>query len=133
MPVPGVYLDTSALGRVVLGEPDSAAIADSLAGFDAIVSSRLLRIDLHRMGLRAGISHEEIESWLGGLALVPMDEETVQAAEAIAPASVATLDAIHLATAVRLAAGGHVGSIMTFDAQLAQGASEHGLDVVAPS
>jgi uncharacterized protein len=131
--VAGVYLDTSALGRVVLDEPDSAAIGTALAAFDAVVASRLLRIELHRVGLRTGIAHEEIETWLAGVSLVPMDDATLSVAEAVSPASVATLDAIHLATALRLAADGHVASIMTFDARLAEGAREHGLAVIAPS
>ncbi|MES1192685.1 MAG: type II toxin-antitoxin system VapC family toxin [Solirubrobacterales bacterium] len=129
----GVYLDTSALGRVVLDEPDSAAIGAALGGFDAVVSSRLLRIELHRVGLRTGIPREEIEEWLASVSLVPMDDATLSVAEAVSPASVATLDAIHLATALRLAAGGHVASIMTFDVRLAEGAREHGLAVIAPS
>ncbi len=129
----GVYLDTSALGRVVLDEPDSAPIGAALAAFDAVVSSRLLGIELHRLGLRTGIAREEIETWLAGVSLVPMDDAVLSVAEAVTPASVATLDAIHLATAVRLAAAGHVASIMTFDARLAEGAREHGLTVIAPS
>lgn len=129
----GVYLDTSALGRVVLDEPDSDAIREDLAGFDAIVSSRLLGLELHRLGLRTGIDREEIETWLSGVALVPMKDAILLAAEVVSPASVATLEAIHLATALQLAAEGHVASIMTFDRQLAEGAREHGLSVIAPS
>jgi uncharacterized protein len=123
----GLYLDTSALGRVVLDEPDGAAIGAALAAFDAVVSSRLLRIELHLVGLRTGIPREEIETWLSGVALVPMDDAILSAAEAVSPASVATLDAIHLA------GERHVASIMTFDARLTKGAREHGLSVVAPN
>jgi uncharacterized protein len=131
--VAGVYLDTSALGRVMLDEPDSAAIGAALAAFDAVVSSRLLRIELHRLGLRTGITREEIETWLAGVALVPMEDATLSDAEAVSPATVATLDAIHLATALQLADKQHVASIMTFDERLAEGAREHGLAVIAPS
>lgn len=129
----GVYLDTSALGRVVLDEPDGDAIGAALAAFEAVVSSRLLRIELHRLGLRTGIAGEEIEGWLAGVAIVPMDDAILSAAEAVSPASVATLDAIHLATALQLATERHIASIMTFDARLAEGAREHGLDVITPS
>ena len=62
-----------------------------------------------------------------------MDDAILAAAEAVAPASVATLGAIHLATALHLAAERHVTSMMTFDARLAEGAREHGLDVIMPS
>lgn len=129
----GVYLDTSALGRLVLDEPDATAIGASLARFDSIVSSRLLRIELHRLGLRAHVGAEEIEQWLAAVALVPIDDAILAAAETVSPASVATLDAIHLTTALELTAAGHVGSLMTFDGRLADGAREHGLTVLAPS
>lgn len=129
----GVYLDTSALGRLVLDEPDAVAIGTSLAAFDVIVSSRLLRIELHRLGLRAQIGAEEVEQWLAGVALVPIDDSILTAAEAVTPATVATLDAIHLTTAIELSAAGHITSLMTFDERLAAGAREHGLGVLAPS
>lgn len=129
----GVYLDTSALGRVLLDEPDRDAIVAAVTGFDSVVSSRLLRIELHRLGLREGIRSADIEAWLKRVTTVPLDDALLTAAEAVSPASVATLDAIHLATALRLAADGHVAAIMTFDARLAEGARSHGLAVVAPS
>jgi predicted nucleic acid-binding protein len=64
---------------------------------------------------------------------VPMDDAILSAAEAVSPASVATLDAIHLATALQLAAERHVAAIMTFDVRLAEGAREHGLAVIVPN
>ena len=129
----GVYLDTSALGRAMLDEPDASAIGGALDAFEAVASSRLLRIELHRLGLRAGITRDEVETWLAGVALVPLGDAILSAAEAVSPAFVATLDAIHLATALQLAAEGHVASIMTFDARLTEGAREHGLETIAPS
>ena len=47
-----VYLDTSALGRVLLGEPDAPAILRSLEAFDQRVASRVLRVELRRLALR---------------------------------------------------------------------------------
>lgn len=129
----GVYLDTSALGRVVLDEPDARAIGAALAGFEVVVSSRLLRIELHRIGRRTAVPTDEIERWLTGVALVPMDDEILKTAETVEPASVATPDAIHLATVLRLAAGGHIAVVMTFNRRLADGAREHGLAVLAPN
>lgn len=54
-------------------------------------------------------------------------------AEALMPASVATLDAIHLVTATRLAAAGSVEAIITYDEVLADGARHHGLTVIGPA
>ncbi|HLL87375.1 MAG TPA: type II toxin-antitoxin system VapC family toxin [Thermoleophilaceae bacterium] len=128
----GVYLDTSALGRVLLEEPESDAIMSLLARYDERVSSRLLAVELHRLALREGRLLQSSQL-LGGLALVPIDEAILGAAESIEPPSVATLDAIHLVTALRLLAAGGVEAIMTFDRRLAEGANEHGLRVVVPS
>jgi len=128
----GVYLDTSALGRVLLEEPESDAIMSLLARYDERVSSRLLAVELHRLALREGRLLQSSQL-LAGLALVPIDEAILGAAESIEPPSVATLDAIHLVTALRLLAAGGVEAIMTFDRRLAEGANEHGLRVVVPS
>ncbi len=62
------------------------------------------------------------------------DAEILAAAETtLPPANVATLDAIHLATAVRLAEAGLLDAVMTYDLRLAEGARAHGLAVLAPA
>lgn len=126
-----VYLDTSAIGRVLLGEPDAPAVLRSLGDFDQHVASRLLRVQLRRLALREGVL-DDADLLLAGVALIPLDDAALASAEVIPPSSVATLDAIHLATAVRLAAGGVLETVMTYDARLAAGAREHGLQVLAP-
>lgn len=127
-----VYLDTSALGRVLLGEPDAAAILRELRGFDQRVASRLLSVELRRLALREG-RLPDADRLLAGVALLPVDESLLAAAETIPPAAAATLDAIHLATALRLAGTGRLDAILTYDARLAGGARHHGLTVLAPA
>ncbi len=127
----GIYIDTSALGRVLLGEPEASAIVRCLGDFEQHVASRLLRIELRRLALRKGLlSHAD--ELLSGVALLPIDESVLAAAETVKPTSVATLDAIHLVTALRLSGRGILDTVMTYDALLAEGAREHGLAVVAP-
>jgi uncharacterized protein len=127
-----VYVDTSALGRVLLGEPDAPAIERGLEAFDDQVASRLLAMELRRVAFRRG-RVAAAEHLLRGVELMPVDEPVLRAAETIEPYTVATLDAIHLATARRLAADGLLDAIMTFDTRLAEGARHHGIDVVAPA
>lgn len=127
-----VYVDASALGRVLLGEPDAPAVRRELSRFDQHVASRLLRVELRRLALR----HDRVEAageLLAAVALVPVHAEVLDEAETLPPASVATLDAIHLATALRLAAAGDLDAIMTYDARLAAGAAHHGLAVLTPT
>lgn len=128
----GLYVDTSAIGRVLLGEPDSPLILRCLADYEQHVASRLLRIELRRMAARRGVL-SNADELLGGIALLPVDGRVLEAAETVQPANVATLDAIHLVTALRLADAGHVEAIITYDDRLATGASHHGLPVLAPA
>jgi predicted nucleic acid-binding protein len=127
-----VYLDTSVLGRVLLDEPDTPAIRRELGCFERHISSGLLSVELHRLGLRVNML-TYVAELLAGKVLIPLDEEILAAAETIAPPTVATLDAIHLATAVSLSNAGKLDALMTYDKQLATGAREHGLEVLAPS
>ncbi|MGH7269408.1 MAG: PIN domain-containing protein [Polyangiaceae bacterium] len=128
----GVYVDTSALGRVLLGERAAPAILDKLETFDDVVSSRLLQIELRWLARRHGLV-EDANDLLAGMSLVPVDDALLDAAETVRPENVATLDAIHLATALRLARGGDLDALMTYDAQLAAGAAHHGIRVIAPT
>ncbi len=127
-----VYLDTSVLGRILLDEPDTQAIRRELGHFDRHISSGLLSVELHRLGLRVNML-AVVSELLSGTVLIPVDTEILAAAETITPPSVATLDAIHLATAARLSNAGKLDALMTYDRQLATGAREHGLEVLAPS
>jgi predicted nucleic acid-binding protein len=127
-----VYLDTSVLGRVLLNEPDTPAIRRELDRFERHISSRLLSVELHRLGLRENML-TYVADLLSGKVLIPLNEEILAAAETIAPPTVATLDAIHLATAVSLSNAGKLDALMTYDRQLTTGAREHGLEVLAPS
>lgn len=127
-----LYLDTSVLGRVLLDEPDTSTIRRELGHFERHVSSDLLSVELHRLGLRKGLL-ASVAELLSGQVLIPVDEEILTVAKTITPPTVATLDAIHLATAVRLSTAGKLDALMTYDKQLASGAREHGLDVLAPS
>ena len=125
-------MDTSAVGRVLLGEPDAPAVLRDLGGFDQHVASRLLRIELRRLALRED-ALEAADRLLDGVALIPLDDAILASSETLPPATVTTLDAIHLATAVRLATAGVLDTVMTYDRRLADGAVHHGLRVLAPA
>ena len=125
-------MDTSALGRVMLGEPDAAAVVRDLREFDRHIASRLLRVELRRLALREGLL-DHADQLLSGVSLLPVDEAVLDAAETVQPSSVATLDAIHLVTALRLADQALIDTVLTYDARLAGGARAHGLTVIAPA
>jgi uncharacterized protein len=129
--MPTLYVDTSALGRVLLGEPDRAAILRAMDAFDVHVASRLLRIELRRLALRHGLLGDA-DQLLAGIGLSPLDDAVLAMAETTPPTTVATLGAIHLTTALRLADAGAFDAMLTYDTRLAEGAQQHGLTVLAP-
>jgi predicted nucleic acid-binding protein len=92
----------------------------------------MLRVELRRLALRHELL-DHADQLLSAVALVPMSEELLEAAETIPPSSVATPDAIHLATALELRDAGILESVLTYDSQLAEGARHHRLGVLAPT
>ena len=127
-----MYVDTSALGRILLEEPDAPAIRLGLKAFDKWISSRLMQVELRRLGLRIRLPGRA-DALLRDIGLMPLDETILHAAETIDPPNVATLDAIHLATVRRLHSDDLLDAVMTFDSRLAEGARHHGIAVVAPT
>ncbi len=91
-----------------------------------------MRVELRRIGGRESVL-EEADRILDSVQLIPMDETVLATAETISPTTVGTLDAIHLATAVRLSKAGELDALMTYDKRLADGASKHGITVLSPS
>jgi predicted nucleic acid-binding protein len=130
--VTSLYVDTSALGRVLHLQPEKPEIERVLVQFPGRVSSRLLGVELRRLALRDQLE-TRAEELLEDIAFVPLDDAVLAAAERMEPRRVATLDAIHLATAVRLAGDREIDAILTYDLRLAEGARHHGIAVLSPT
>ncbi len=126
-----LYVDTSALGRLLLDEAGKPLIEQALEAFTRRAASSLLRVELRRLGLRHNML-DRVDPLLAGVLLVPLGRRIIMTAETLAPSAVATLDAIHLATAVRLSQAGELDALMTYDKRLASGAEEHGIAVLSP-
>jgi uncharacterized protein len=74
---------------------------------------------------------EAVEAVLAGIELIELDDPIARAAGEMHPASLRSLDAIHLASA--LALGDELAAFVTYDARLADAARSAGLPVIAPS
>lgn len=129
--MPGLYVDTSALGRVLLGEPDAEVIRETLARYDPWWSSALLLVELRRLARREGIE-ERGEELLSLVSTQRLDSSVLKRAAKLDPVEVRTLDAIHLDTAIQLRTRGAVDAVLTYDQQLQDGCAHHGLPVEAP-
>lgn len=128
----GLYLDTSALGRVLLAEPDASAIREAFGRYDAWWSSELLLVELRRIAAREGLL-EAAEQLLSRVELVAIEGAALRRASLLEPIEVRTLDAIHLEAAVALQRRATISAVLTYDRQLQAGCTHHGLAVEAPT
>jgi predicted nucleic acid-binding protein len=125
------YLDTSVALRALLGHsPSAAEWIDSMSAApeDELVSSRLLRTELTRVLRRERLPVSLRDEVLDVLALVPITEGVLAAAEAIEP-HVKTLDAIHLGSII---AGGLDVTVVTHDAGMKAAAERLGYPCLDP-
>jgi predicted nucleic acid-binding protein len=67
---------------------------------------------------------------LGSIGVVELDEDIARVAAAMGPATLRTLDALHLATAAALASD--LDAFVTYDDRLAEAARAIGLPVLRP-
>jgi uncharacterized protein len=131
-----IYVDSSALIKRAIEEPESDALDETLeahvADDDVLVASSLAWVEVTRT-IRAVAQPENdindlIESALSGVAERPIAADVVSLARRISPESLRSLGAIHLATAVLLDAE----LIVTYDNRLEAAARYNGLAVAKP-
>lgn len=127
-----LYLDSSALVKLLVPEPESRALRDVLRSWPERVSSVVSEIEVERVARRiGGGAFRRARSVLSRLALVELDEEVRRSAASLEPPELRTLDAIHLATALSL--GDDLGALCAYDARLVDAAAVAGVDAVAPA
>jgi predicted nucleic acid-binding protein len=129
-----LYLDSSALVKLVVLEPESTALHEFLRHRPTRLSSGLAEVEVPRALRRAGFDAPELRRAVALLArinLVGVDRAILRAAAALAPPALRSLDAIHLATALSL--GQDLAGIVTYDQRLAEAAADLALDVWAPA
>lgn len=126
---PLVYADTSALGALVVAQPNTQALVDWLEQAQVrLVSSDLLETELRRMAVREGREQSKVSQILDGVSLAALDRATYRSAGFLPMRNLRTLDALHLEAAIRL----DVDAVLTYDRRLADAAREVGLTVIAP-
>ncbi len=129
--IPIVYLDASALVKLIASEPERPALLSHLIRFPRRASSELAVLELLRaVRRRAPADEGSAVSALRSLGLHRLDRQVMVEAAALLPRSLGSLDAIHLATALRL--GPALGAFVTYDRALAGAAAGAGLPVATP-
>jgi predicted nucleic acid-binding protein len=110
-------------------ESGSTELERRLRG-EQVVSSALSRVELGRALLRAPGAQRSAGEVLGRADLISIDEEVLASAATLPPPILRILDAIHLATAIRIATD--IDSFITYDRQLGRSAAAAGLLVETP-
>jgi predicted nucleic acid-binding protein len=131
------YLDSSALVKLAVREPESAALRRYLRRRRPLIASALARTEVARALLSLG--PEAVRRGHDVLARVDRSGSTIaswtpparDAAGAMLPVALGSLDAIHLATAQQL--GADLARIVTYDDRMAAAANQLGLTVARPT
>jgi predicted nucleic acid-binding protein len=129
-----IYLDSSALVKLVFEEPESNALAQWLADRYETpkISSQLATIELIRACRRRDEEAvAEARVLLEGIDLVPLTGDLIEHAAAVGPRELRSLDAIHLASARSI--GEDVTALVAYDARLQTAAVAAGFQVAAPA
>ncbi len=127
-----IYLDSSAIVKLVVAEPESTALREHLAGRGPLVSSALARTEVARALLSLGpaVLRRGLQV-LDRLELIRVSDRVLKAAAALAPTELRSLDAIHLATALALSSS--LAEMVTYDGRMSAAGQSLGLVVVGPA
>jgi len=130
-----LYVDSSALLKRYVDEPDSEAAEALLRSDASLLTARHTIVEVRRNLARlladtdATAARAAFTEDLRSFAIVELDEVTCETAAGIAELTgVRSLDALHLAAAQRV--GGSAVPFLTFDQRQAQAARSLGLTVV---
>ncbi|MFL4905790.1 type II toxin-antitoxin system VapC family toxin [Streptomyces sp. MMS24-I2-30] len=129
-----IYLDSAAVVKLVHAESESQALRDWLdeRAETAWTSSVLLEIESSRALARyAPEAVARLHPVLDLIELVELDASIRILAQTVKPTAVRSLDAIHLATALRIRS--QLTSFVTYDKRLADAAQAAGLTVDMPA
>ena len=126
------YFDTSAILKLVFEEDGTRALR-SLVGEirqrgEQPTTSWLGETEFRRSGLRHGIAQETTEGILADFAVFDLPKEIYEAAARIPLRELRTLDALHIAAALRARSGFFV----SYDQRQCEAAAELGLSVLTP-
>ena len=125
------YVDASALVKLVLDEPDAAPMRHWYIEADRVLTSHIGAIEMRRAVARKSDVGSRVDVVLASVDVVGLDAVIGRVAALLAPPTLRTLDAIHLATALTVAS--ELDAFVTYDDRLAAAARELGLPVVRPA
>ncbi len=128
-----IYLDSSALMKMVRHEDETAALGEWLArrADQQLVTSELARVEVLRAARSVGgHAMAEARAVVADLDLIPLDHAVQDIACDIGDPALRTLDALHLASALLLVE--QLTAFIAYHHRLADAARAAGLPVATP-
>jgi predicted nucleic acid-binding protein len=125
------YVDSSALVKLAIREPESDPLRRYLSRRRPLISSALARTEVVRalvpLGSEAVQRGREV---LARVDLMRLSNRILDSAGTLPPPDLRSLDAIHLASAGEL--GSDLKGFVTYDERLARAATTRGMRVIRP-
>jgi predicted nucleic acid-binding protein len=125
------YVDSSAIVKLAVTEPESKALRRDLSRRQTLVTSALARTEVARallpLGPEAVLRGDEV---LRRLQLLRVNDRVLAQAGRMESAELRSLDAIHLATAKQI--GPRLKRVVTYDARMVDAARALGWKVFSP-
>ncbi|MEX1006983.1 MAG: type II toxin-antitoxin system VapC family toxin [Acidimicrobiia bacterium] len=126
------YVESSALVKLAVAEPETPDLKGALGAHDRIVSSDLGAIEATRAAWRrdGDSGAARARAALLRIFLIPIDRPVIDVACRLATPTLRSLDAIHIATALGLIADGV--TFYSYDQRALDAARAAGLSVASP-
>jgi predicted nucleic acid-binding protein len=127
-----VYLDSSAIIKLIIAEAESTALRRYLRRRPERVSCALTRVEVIRaVRLHGSAAVRRARQALRRIDLLYLDDELLEDAATLETGVLRSLDAIHLAAARSL--GDELEAVVTYDDRMRLAAERLGIPVDAPS
>ncbi|WP_375000599.1 type II toxin-antitoxin system VapC family toxin [Aeromicrobium sp. CTD01-1L150] len=125
------YVHTSAALKLIVEEAESSALAAAVDTFDGdLAGCWLLETELRRAAQRTeGLEQSAVSQFLDAIDLYAVPSSVFREAGLLPGTSLRSLDALHLAVAVRLG----VDAVVTYDNRMQDCCVSLGLAVLAPT
>ena len=127
-----LYVETSAAAKLIIDEPESSRLAAHLDlavdQDDGLLSSMLLETELRRLAVRTGVGQAVVTRLLERFDLLEIDRSLYREAGLLPGPHLRSLDAIHVAAALRA----NADAMVTYDLRQADAADSVGLSVQTP-
>lgn len=127
-----IYLDSSAVVKLVVAESESRALQTWLRANPLQATCGLARTEVMRAV--HGIGPDGVSrAWsvLRHLQIIALDDGLLDRAGLVEPTALRSLDAILLAAALSL--GDHLSAVVTYDQRMMEGAAALGLPTASPA